>query len=178
MSPLYFDQQLEPRQHVEYFVATENFYGFLCASLWNWSPKALSVPDKVFKEWRHLQISMLPRDETPKILEELAQFTGTERYHRSGLGGLLLTDGAHHLRERLDCYWLIDVVESYQPVLSQHQFQLWSIDVRQDSSAVVEMREDTGLEPLVSQDISYTDFALPRYEFYCVVGVVMLKSEY
>lgn len=48
----------------------------------------------------------------------------------------------------------------------------------EDKSAVVEMREDTGLEAVVRQEISYTDFKLPRYEFYCIDGVVLLKSEY
>jgi len=117
-------------------------------------------------------------DETQQILSELAQFTGTTQYHRSSFGRLRLTDGIHYLRERLDCYWLIDVVESYQPQFHNVPFQLWGINVKPDRSALVEMREDTGLEPLVRQEIPYTDFKLPQYEFYCVEGVVLLKSEY
>lgn len=120
---------------------------------------------------------MVKTDES-KILSELEQFTGTTSYYKSSFGKLLLTDGAHYLRERLDCYWLIDVVESYQPMLKHIPFQLWSIDVKQDKSAVVEMREDTGLDAIIRQEISYTDFKLKQYEFFCIDGVVLLKSEY
>jgi hypothetical protein len=113
-----------------------------------------------------------------KILSELAQFTGTTKYYKSSFGKLLLTDGIHYFRERLGAYWLIDVVESYQPMVKHIPFQLWSIDVKPDKTAVVEMREDTGLAAIVRQKISYTDFKLPQYEFYCIDGVVLLKSEY
>ena len=121
---------------------------------------------------------MVKTDETQKILSELEQFTGTTRYYKSGLGSLLLTEGVHYLRERLECYWLIDVVESYQPRLRDTPFQVWSIGVRQNRSALVEMREDTGLEPIVQQNIPYTDFKLKQYEFLCIDRVVLLKSEY
>jgi len=117
-------------------------------------------------------------DESQKILSELAQFTGTTSYYKSSFGRLLLTDGAHYLRERLDCYWLIDIVESYQPQLKDKRFQVWSIDVKPDNSAIVEMKEDTGLEPIVRQEIGWTDFKLKQYEFFCIDGVVLLKSEY
>jgi len=68
--------------------------------------------------WRAalLHRKVIKTDEA-KLLSELAQFTGTTAYHRSSLGGLLLTDGAHHLRERANCYWLIDVIESYGETL-------------------------------------------------------------
>ncbi len=123
-------------------------------------------------------IEVIKTDEQQKILEELAQFTGSEQYHRSTFGRLRLTDGVHYLRERLGAYWLIDIVESYQPEYGKVPFQLWSISVADDSSAVVEMREDSGLEPLVRQEIPYTDFKLKHYEWYCIDGVVLLQSEY
>ena len=121
---------------------------------------------------------MIKTDEEQEILSELEQFIGTTRYYRSTFGRLLLTDGAHYLRERLNCYWLIDIVESYQPKVGDKPFQLWGIRVNPDKSAVVEMREDTGLAPLVKQAIPYTDFKLKQYEFFCIDKVVMLKSEY
>ena len=121
---------------------------------------------------------MVKTDKSQKILSELEQFIGTTRYYTSTFGGLLLTEGIQYLRERLNCYWLVDVVESYQPMPRNETFQVWSIDVRQDRSAVVEMKQDTGLEPLVSQEIGYTDFKLSRYELFCIDGIVLLKSEY
>ncbi len=121
---------------------------------------------------------MVKTDETQKILSELEQFTGTTKYYRSTFGQLRLTEGIQYLRERANCYWLIDVVESYQPEFHKIPFQLWSINVRPDRSALVEMREDTGLAALVSQKIPFTDFKLKMLEWYCANGVVMLKSEY
>lgn len=121
---------------------------------------------------------MVKTDETNKILSELEQFTGTENYYQSTYGRIKLTDGMQYLRERLNCYWLIDLVESYQPKVKDIPFQIWSIDKNPDSSAVVEMKEDSGLEPIIRQEIPYTDFKLKNYEFYCVDGVVLLKSEY
>ena len=121
---------------------------------------------------------MIKTDEQAKILSELAQFTGTTQYYRSSFGGLLLTEGAHYFRERLDCYWLIDIVESYQPHLTKAPFQLWNIDKKPNDTAVVEAREDTGLEAIISQKIPYTDFKLQQYEWFCIDGVMLLKSEY
>ena len=121
---------------------------------------------------------MVKIDEEEKILSEFEQFTGTTKYYRSTFGRLLLTEGIHYMRERLNCYWLIDIVESYQPQLKDKRFQLWSIQVNKDKSALVEMREDSGLEPLVKQALQYTDFKLKQYEFFCIDRVVLLKSEY
>ena len=121
---------------------------------------------------------MIETDEQKAILEELAQFTGTESYYRSSFGGLLLTDGVHYLRERLQCYWLIDIVESYQSELKNVPFQLWNIDKYRNDSAIVEAREDIGLDALVSQKIPYTDFKLDSYDFFCIDKVVLLNSEY
>ena len=70
------------------------------------------------------------------------------------------------------------MAESYQTFLAKAPFQVWSIDKKPNDSAIVEAREDTDLEALVSQNISYTDFPLQQYEWYCIDGIVLLKSEY
>lgn len=129
------------------------------------------------RSW-HFLPGMTDDKTVEQVLTELQQFTGTTRHYRSSFGSLLLTDGVHYLRETLNCYWLIDIVESYQPLLRGEEFQLWGIQVNDDQSAVVEMRQDSGLEPLVQQEIAYSDFKLREYEFYCIQGVVLLKSEY
>lgn len=121
---------------------------------------------------------MVKTDKAKKILAELEQFTGTTKYYKSTFGTLLLTEGIHYFREKLECYWLIDIVESYQPKIKNVPFQIWSINKAPDDSAIVEMKEDSGLEPIIQQEIPYTDFKLKNYEFYCVDGIVLLKSEY
>lgn len=67
--------------------------------------------------------------------EELRQFTGTQQYYMN-FTGLLFTDGIKYLADRASCYWLIDLVGSYQPQLRHIPFQLWEIGVRDDSSAL------------------------------------------
>jgi hypothetical protein len=57
-------------------------------------------------------------------------------------------------------------------------FQVWTLHVNDDRSAVVEMREDDGEPALVSQRIEYTDFPLRAFTLYAVDGVVLLPSEY
>ncbi len=109
--------------------------------------------------------------------EELEQFHGTQEYYRN-FTGLLFTEGIKYLAERAGCYWLVDLVGSYQHQLQNTRFQLWEIQVRDDSSALVTMAEDTGEPIRVSQDIEYTDFPLEKFSFYCVDNVMMLKSEY
>ena len=67
--------------------------------------------------------------EKMELEEELAQFHGTTKYYKN-FTGLLYTDGVRYLAERAECYWLIDLVGSYQPQLRDVPFQLWRIDVR------------------------------------------------
>ncbi len=92
--------------------------------------------------------------------------------------GLLYTDGIKYLADRAHCYWLIDLVGSYQPRFTRVPFQLWEISVEPDESALLTMVEDAGQPVLASQRIEYTDFPLPRFSFYCVEKVMMLKSVY
>ena len=109
---------------------------------------------------------------------ELLQFTGAENYYPSSFGTLNLTDGAHYLRERAGCYWLIDIIESYQPQLKGEEFQIWGIIVNDDKSAIVYCKRDCDQPSLIEQHIEYTDFPLKQYELYCTNGVILLKSEY
>ena len=108
---------------------------------------------------------------------ELAQFHGTTRYYRN-FTGLLYTDGVNHLAERAECYWLIDLVGSYQPKLRNVPFQLWRIKVREDKSSLVTMVEDTGQPVKIKQEIPFTDFPLRDFKFFCIDNVMLLKSEY
>ncbi len=50
-----------------------------------------------------------------QIIQELKGFTGTEAYHRASfVGNLVLTDGMNYLRNKLNCFWLVDIVASVQ----------------------------------------------------------------
>ena len=108
---------------------------------------------------------------------ELGQFHGTTQYYRD-FTGLLFTDGVKYLADNAKCYWLIDLVGSYQPQLRTTPFQVWSLELRDDKSALVTMIEDTGQPIKIKQEIPFTDFPLTEFEFFCIDNVMLLKSEY
>lgn len=110
------------------------------------------------------------------IEAELRHFTGTQRYFKN-FTGLLYTEGIQYLAEQAGSHWLIDLVGSHQPRLNA-RFQVWKLEVREDKSALVTMIEDDGEPIRVSQEIAFTDFPLNEFSFYCIDGVMLLKSEY
>jgi len=108
---------------------------------------------------------------------DLDNFIGTENYYKH-FTGLLYTDGIHYLATEGKCFWLIDLIASYQGKLKNIPFQLWSIQVFEDKSAVITCKEDTGQPDLVKQEIPFTDFPLKSFECYHIDGILLLKSEY
>lgn len=115
----------------------------------------------------------------------LDQFTGTEHYYKH-FTGIKYTDGIKYLADKTKCYWFIDAIASHQQSnltdafgkVKDCHFQIWTLRVFKDRTAVVIMKEDTDEEPRVSQEIEYTDFPLDEIEVYCIDGVILLKSEY
>jgi hypothetical protein len=67
--------------------------------------------------------------ETPLRLD-LDQFTGTELYHKVG-PRLIITDGVKYLCDKTGCYWLMDVIGSYQFTASRDEMlagmQFWHL---------------------------------------------------
>jgi hypothetical protein len=121
---------------------------------------------------------------------DLEGFIGTEEYHRYPIGPLLLTEGAAYLAKEAKCYWLVDAIGSYQGELfdgklaagrrrlREFGFQFWTLEVKEDKSAVLSCVEDSGVEPLVVQTFRYTDFPMRTVMLYLQGGVLMLPSEY
>lgn len=114
----------------------------------------------------------------------LDQFTGTESYHRWStlFPNIVLTDGAHFVAEN-GAYWIMDIIGSYQPELQKlawaRAFQIWELKVNlEEHTAVITCREDSDTEPVVTQEIPFTDFDLPNIKFYVQNNVIMLPREY
>lgn len=122
--------------------------------------------------------------EQEQIIQELKGFTGTEAYHRASLfGNSVLTDGMNYLRNRLNCFWLVDIVASVQhlkKIQEEKNFIVWLIEVKKDKSFIVTTWNDTPYksEKLYEQEGKYTDFLLDRFEFYQEGEVLLLKSEH
>ena len=113
---------------------------------------------------------------------DLARFQGTERYHQHWVRRFQYTDGVKYLADAAEAYWLIDAIASYQPdervkgdEMLRH-FQIWQLSV-QNKQATLTLLRDTD-DPILTQEIKYTDFPLDEIKLYLNEKVLMLPSEY
>jgi hypothetical protein len=108
--------------------------------------------------------------------DALTHYTGTTKYYRYHQG-LLLTEGAKAMADHYECYWLLDVIASYQPKLHVCPFQVWQLVKGKGAEAVVFASDGNG-NTLKQQYIPYTDFGAKEGTLWVVNRVVMLPSEY
>lgn len=114
--------------------------------------------------------------------EDLARFQGTANYYRHWLNQFKYTDGVKYLAEAAEAHWLIDAIASYQRderVTGDEmlqEFQLWQLSVC-DGRGTLTLLRDTD-DPVLSQEIEYTDFPLASVNLYLNEKVLMLPSEY
>ena len=115
-----------------------------------------------------------------EIESNLAQYYCTEKYHRfSILSKLVMTDGVKYLANACQCFWLMDIIASYQskamkdPRLAEIQF--W--ELKKDGKGFkVTCSRDTN-DVAITQRIPYSDFPLDSVKIWVENGVVMLPSE-
>lgn len=113
---------------------------------------------------------------------ELDAFVGTENIYQYPFG-IYYTDGVKYLATQGEAFWLLDAIASHQTqqLLSQsdlQEFQIWELTVAEDKSAVLTCRADTNTEPIVRQEIEYTDLPLKFIKLYLEEKVLLLPSEY
>lgn len=113
---------------------------------------------------------------------DLDSFTGSENIYKHWLG-LQYTDGIKYLVTQANSFWLLDAIASHQtkkllatPGLKD--FQLWELNVSENHSALLTCKADTDTNPLVRQEIEYTDFPLNFIKLYLVQKVLLLPTEY
>ena len=65
-----------------------------------------------------------------EALAHLDSFTGTAGYYRTH-PNLVITDGVKHLCENADCFWITDILSSYQNLCRQQEslrdMQFWTL---------------------------------------------------
>src|ERR1035438_5228158 len=98
-----------------------------------------------------------------RLREALGQFIGTEHYyqhHSAGKASILLTDGCKYLAEQAGCYWLFDIISSYQgrTEIRNTPLQVWILK-KQGNDWIVTC-EDGNHNQLAKQDIPFSDFPL------------------
>jgi len=98
--------------------------------------------------------------------------------HSSFPGFPVATDGIIALAEAAGCFWLLDIIRSYQTDKRlDPAFQVWKLTVKhEDSTGVVHGYNDTEL--IITQEIPFTDFPLDEVKLYLMDGVILLPSEY
>jgi len=117
--------------------------------------------------------------------EMIPTFTGTLEYHRSTFGRLNLTDGVDYVREKLKCFWLIDIIESTQHLkkIKEHsEFIVWQIMVfpnkKFEVTAWTDSPNDSRSVLLYKQEGDYTDFKLNSFEIWQENNVLLLAGEH
>jgi len=115
-----------------------------------------------------------------EIIDILNNSNCSESYHKfSPFPNFpVATDGAIALAEAAGCYWLLDIIGSYQTdERLDPEFQVWKLVVDLgDSSAIVKGYNDVDL--IITQDIPFTDFPLDQVKLYLIDGIILLPSEY
>lgn len=109
------------------------------------------------------------------VNENYRQFTGTENYYKYN-SGLLLTDGVRQVAEDLKCFWLIDIIASYQHKINL-DFQVWKLS-RTEGSMFVVTCQDGNYNEVIRQEIDYSDFEGDELTVWCESPVLLLPTEH
>ncbi len=107
--------------------------------------------------------------------DELNGHNCSDNYYKYNF--LVITDGIKSLCETYSCWWLIDLVASYQPKLKNEEFQCWSLSKNADSSAIV-LATDGNDRVIASQNIPWTDFEADVATVWVEFGTALLPSEH
>jgi len=129
------------------------------------------------------------KTKTQKIdeIEDIINNPGwTEKYYRFSPfpGAPVCTAGVVQLAEVAGCYWLLDIIASYQSSRKLDKaFQVWTLEVynsetakKMGCAAIVRGFNDKTL--IIKQKIPFTDFPLEELKLYLMDGVILLPSEY
>ena len=115
-----------------------------------------------------------------EVQDIINQSTGTTQYYRfSPIPTFpIITDGVKAVAEAAGCYWLLDVIGSYQHNKKLDKaFQVWKLEVNTaENSGVVRGYNDTKL--IITQEIPYTDFPLETFKLFLIDGIILLPNEY
>lgn len=115
-----------------------------------------------------------------EILKIINHSNCSEAYHKfSSIPGFpVATDGVIALANAAECYWLLDVIGSYQTNKQlDPSFQVWTLEVNlAEESGLAKGYNDTEL--IIAQEIPFTDFPLEKVSLYLIDGVILLPSEY
>ncbi len=110
--------------------------------------------------------------------EELRQFYGTSRYYQHCYG-MVYTDGVLCLCKTFNCFWLLDLIVSYQKDerIKDLSIQFWECILDDKGGCNVFVIKDTNMPKRINQKIEYTDIP-GNVKIWVQNKVVFLPSEY
>lgn len=119
--------------------------------------------------------------ETPKIeFWEDPNYYGSYEFIRTLFS--LLTEGVYFMCEELQCYWLIDVINSYIPSLEIDEFYVCKFILNEDKQSGTFTIDDGDDNILITQEIIFTDITANVRLFLTTApnneSVILLPSEY
>jgi uncharacterized repeat protein (TIGR04076 family) len=91
--------------------------------------------------------------------------------------GLIITEGTKAMADQFECYWLVDVIASFQPTLKKEPFQVWTMKKLEDGSAIVKCTDGND-RVLQRQEIPFTDFKADECTLWVEGNVILLPSEH
>jgi hypothetical protein len=89
------------------------------------------------------------------------------------------TSAVNDLAEAAECYWLLDIIGSYQTDkrIDRNGLQVWKLIVNlTDNAAVVRAYNDDTFT--IEQDIPITDFPLEELTLWVYDNIILLPSEW
>ena len=103
------------------------------------------------------------------LTKPFGSMMGTSQYYMHPImQQVLYTDGMKDMCEKLECYWILDVIASYQiksSSVSSVPYQTWRIEAN-NAKAIVACYDCPTGNPIVTQNIDST--TLPDGKIVCV----------
>jgi hypothetical protein len=122
-------------------------------------------------------------NEIHDVNEKLNEFFGTYHYYQH-LSGKVYTDGVAELRNRYNCFWLLDIILCQAVQISQ-PFQHWVFkrDLSENGTTEKPNRftlscDDGNGNIVFSKQYGYRDFEGDLLQLYYCDNVLLLPSEY
>ena len=119
-----------------------------------------------------------------EIRDMMRYFTGTENYHVLTIyPGIVGTDGVKEICIACECFWLIDLIASYQPKIMKHKnaaelagLQCWKLSKNDDKWVAI--CTDGNNNVAIKQEIEHSDFPLDEgIEMWVAPGEYSFKGK-
>lgn len=110
--------------------------------------------------------------------EKYKQFIGGGDQYKLNFGHTC-TEGAYALATDMQCFWMLDVILSYQlnPDVRAESFQTWKLE-RIEGDAFKVTATDGNENVIAEQVIPFSDFEADELTLWNVNRVIMLPNEY